>query len=76
MISRLGIRHDAEDALQRASVVMWLRSTTFEPGTDFIAWATTVAFDEVRNFQRVTGRRLLEFDDELMHMLPRNAWRM
>lgn len=69
VMSLLGNRHDAEDVLQRASVVMWRRFATFEPGTDFIAWATTVAFYEVRNFQRVTGRCRLEFDDELMHML-------
>jgi len=62
-------RHDAEDVLQRASVVMWRRFATFEVGTDFIAWATTVAFYEARNFQRVTGRSRLAFDDELMQIL-------
>jgi RNA polymerase sigma-70 factor (ECF subfamily) len=62
-------RHDAEDVLQRASVVMWRRFATFEPGTDFVAWATTVAFYEVRNFQRVTGRSRVEFDDDLMQTL-------
>jgi RNA polymerase sigma-70 factor (ECF subfamily) len=68
-MSLLGNRHDAEDVLQRASVVMWRRFGTFAPGTDFIAWATTVAFYEVRNFQRVTGRCRLQFDDELMQTL-------
>lgn len=62
-------RHDAEDVLQRASVVMWRRFATFEPGTDFIAWATTVTFYEVRNFQRVTGRSPLAFDNDLMQTL-------
>jgi len=62
-------RHDAEDVLQRASVVMWRRFATFEPGTDFIAWATTVAFYEARNFQRVIGRSRLAFDDNLMQIL-------
>lgn len=67
--SMVANRHDAEDVLQRASLVMWRRFGTFETGTDFIAWATTVAFYEVRNFQRVTGRSRLEFDDELMQTL-------
>jgi RNA polymerase sigma-70 factor (ECF subfamily) len=62
-------RHDAEDVLQRASLVMWRRFNTFEAGTDFIAWATTVAFYEARNFQRVTGRSRVEFDDDLMRTL-------
>ncbi len=69
VMSLVANRHDAEDVLQRASVVMWRRFATFEPGTDFIAWATTVAFYEVRNFQRVTGRSRLEFDDDLMQTL-------
>jgi RNA polymerase sigma-70 factor (ECF subfamily) len=69
VMSLVGNRHDAEDVLQRASVAMWRRFGTFEPGTDFIAWATTVAFYEVRNFQRVTGRSRLAFDDELMQTL-------
>ncbi len=69
VMSLVGNRHDAEDVMQRASVVMWKRFGTFESGTDFIAWATTVAFYEVRNFQRVTGRSRLEFDDNLMQTL-------
>jgi RNA polymerase sigma-70 factor, ECF subfamily len=69
IMSLVGNRHDAEDVMQRASVVMWRRFATFEPGTDFTAWATTVAFYEVRNFQRVTGRSRLEFDDDLMQTL-------
>ncbi len=69
VLSLLGNRHDAEDVLQRASVVMWRRFGTFETGSDFIAWATTVAFYEARNFQRITGRSRLEFDDALMQTL-------
>jgi RNA polymerase sigma-70 factor (ECF subfamily) len=69
VMSLVANRHDAEDVLQRASLVMWRRFGTFEAGTDFIAWATTVAFYEARNFQRMTGRSRLDFDDELMHTL-------
>jgi RNA polymerase sigma-70 factor (ECF subfamily) len=69
VMSLVGKRHDAEDVMQRASVVMWKRFSTFESGTDFVAWSTTVAFYEVKNFQRVTGRSRLEFDDELMQTI-------
>ena len=69
VMSLVANRHDAEDVLQRASVVMWKRFGSFEAGTDFVAWATTVAFYEAKNFQRVTGRSRLEFDDELMQTL-------
>ncbi len=69
VLSLVTNRHDAEDVLQRASVVMWKRFGTFESGTDFVAWATTIAFYEVKNFQRVTGRSRLDFDDDLMQTL-------
>ncbi|QOV88357.1 sigma-70 family RNA polymerase sigma factor [Humisphaera borealis] len=69
LMSLVANRHDAEDVLQRASLVMWRRFGTFEPGTDFDAWATTVAFYEARNFQRLTGCSRVEFDDELMQTL-------
>jgi len=69
VMSFVGNRGDAEDVLQRASVTMWRRFETFDPDSDFIAWATTVAFYEVRNFQRVSGRARLKFDDDLMKTL-------
>ncbi len=69
VLSLVANRHDAEDVLQRASVLMWKRFGTFESGTDFVAWATTIAFYEVKNFQRVTGRSRLDFDDDLMQTL-------
>jgi RNA polymerase sigma-70 factor (ECF subfamily) len=69
LMSLLGNRHDAEDVLQRASVTMWRRFETFEPGTDFMAWASTVAFYEAKNFQRVATRSRLRFDDELLSTL-------
>lgn len=69
LLSLLGNRHDAEDVLQRASVTMWRRYETFEPGTDFMAWASTVAFYEAKNFQRVAARSRLRFDDDLLNTL-------
>lgn len=68
-MSLVGNRHDGEDVLQRASVIMWRRFGEFQPGTDFVAWATTVVFYEARNFQRVAGHCRLRFDDDLMKTL-------
>lgn len=69
VMSLVANRHDAEDVLQRGSIIMWRRFGTYEKGTDFIAWATTVMFYEIKNFQRVTGRSRLNFDDELLQTL-------
>lgn len=62
-------RQDAEDILQRVSITLWRRFSEFRPGSDFMAWATTVAAFEVKNFRRVAGRSRLEFDDELVEKL-------
>jgi RNA polymerase sigma-70 factor (ECF subfamily) len=69
LVSLVGNRHDAEDVLQRASVTMWRRFETFERGTDFFAWASTVAFYEAKNFQRTAARSRLYFSDELLEVL-------
>ena len=69
LISMLGRREDAEDVLQRASVTLWRRFDTFTPGTDFLAWASTVCFYEAKNFQRMAARSKLVFSDALLEVL-------
>ena len=69
LISMLGRREDAEDVLQRASVTLWRRFDTFTPGTDFLAWASTVCFYEAKNFQRVAARSKVVFSDALLEVL-------
>jgi RNA polymerase sigma-70 factor (ECF subfamily) len=66
LVSMLANRHDAEDVLQRASITMWRKFDTFEAESDFMAWASTVAFYEARNFQRVASRSRLRFDADLL----------
>ncbi len=67
--SLVGNRHDAADVVQRASVTLWRKFDTFEPGTDFLAWACTVTFYEARNFQRVASRERARFSDTLVETL-------
>jgi RNA polymerase sigma-70 factor (ECF subfamily) len=69
LTSLLGNRHDAEDVLQRASLTMWQKFDTFEPGTDFRAWASTIAFFEAKNFLRVAARSRLYFSESLLQTL-------
>ena len=78
LVSLLGNRHDAEDVLQRSSMTMWRKFGSFETGTEkledqgvakFLAWASTVAFYEVKNFQRAAYRSRLYFSDELMQLM-------
>jgi RNA polymerase sigma-70 factor (ECF subfamily) len=69
LVSLLGNRMDAEDVLQRASLTLWRKFDTFEAGSDFIAWASTVAFYEARNFQRLAMRSRLQFSDALLETI-------
>jgi RNA polymerase sigma-70 factor (ECF subfamily) len=69
ILALLGNRQDAEDVLQRTSLVLWQKFDQFEPGSDFLAWACTIAFYEVRNFRRISGRDRLRFDDALLETL-------
>jgi RNA polymerase sigma-70 factor (ECF subfamily) len=65
----LGNNADAEDVLQRASMTIWRKFGEYDPGKDFFAWASSFAFYEAKNFQRVAARSRLHFDDELMERL-------
>ena len=65
----LGRRHEAEDVLQRASVIMWQKFASFEAGTDFMAWASTICFYEAKNYLRFAARSPLHFDDDLLATL-------
>lgn len=69
LVSIVGNVQDAEDVLQRASVTMWQKFDGFESGTNFLAWASTIAFYEARNFQRLSARSRLVFSDDLLQTL-------
>jgi RNA polymerase sigma-70 factor (ECF subfamily) len=84
LLSLLGRWHDAQDVLQRASVLMWQKYDSFESGTDFMAWASTLCFYEAKVFQRTASRSPLHFDDDLLALLAeerledlkQQEWRM
>ncbi len=71
LLSLLGRWHDAQDVLQRASVLMWQKYGSFETGTDFMAWASTICFYEVKCFQRTASRSASHFDDDLLVLISR-----
>lgn len=60
---------DAEDVLQQTSVVLWRKFGEFAPGTDFAAWACTVARYKVLNHLRTRGRDPHVFSEELLEIL-------
>jgi RNA polymerase sigma-70 factor (ECF subfamily) len=50
-------RADADDILQECKVTLWKRFSTFTPGTNFRAWARTIALHQVLNYRRSEQRR-------------------
>ena len=69
LLSLLGRWHDAQDVLQRASLLMWQKFGSFESGTDFTAWASTICFYEAKYFQRTASRSAAHFDEDLLALL-------
>ncbi|QNN24118.1 sigma-70 family RNA polymerase sigma factor [Planctomycetales bacterium ZRK34] len=65
---------DADDLVQRVSLVLWQKFDTFEAGTSFLAWATQVARFEVLSFRRekATGH---VFNDALVNLIADRAQR-
>lgn len=48
---------DADDVVQEAKIVMWKQFGRFEAGTNFRAWARTIALNLVLNHRRAEKRR-------------------
>ncbi len=48
---------DADDILQECKVTMWKKFGQFTPGTNFRAWARTIALHQILNHRRSEQRR-------------------
>ncbi len=62
-------RSDAEEILQRTSLVMWQKWDRFDPKYGFVPWARGIALNEIRNFLRRSDRRNVHLSDSLVSML-------
>ena len=50
---------DAEDILQETAVVLWDKFGTYEPGTNFYAWAKQIAKNKVYEYYKTKKRLVL-----------------
>jgi RNA polymerase sigma-70 factor (ECF subfamily) len=57
---------DAEDIVQRCSLILWKRFNQFEPGTNFFAWACQVVRFEVMKYRKAAARDKMMFSDAFM----------
>jgi RNA polymerase sigma-70 factor, ECF subfamily len=69
---------DAEDVLQGTKLRLWEQFDSFESGTNFAAWAFTVAGYMVRAHRKTCQRQRICFSDDLLekitqHHLPASS---
>jgi RNA polymerase sigma-70 factor, ECF subfamily len=66
---------DAEDVFQQSAITMWDKFGEFQPGTDFYAWACSIARFKALDFFKAKGRQRLYFSDGLIEEIAqRNRW--
>lgn len=69
LLTLLPHRGECDDLFQRTSIILWRKFDSYQPGTDFGAWACQVAKLEVRNYLRIRSRDKLHFSDALLSSL-------
>lgn len=57
---------DAEDILQELTVTLLHQFDKFTPGTNFLAWARTIAFYEVMKYRKKQPRQMKFFSEETL----------
>jgi len=69
LFKRLADREQAREVLQRTNLVLCRKAENYEPGTNFKAWAMTVANFEVMAYRKTQVRERLVFTDEVDAMI-------
>ena len=64
--------HDAEEVFQNTNVILWNKFADFQPGTNFFAWASRIAYYEVLSLMK-QQRRSRTFSDEALELLANEA---
>jgi len=66
---------DAEDIVQRCSLILWKRFSQFEPGTNFFAWACQIVRFEVLKYRKNAAREKMIFSDAFIDAVVRHTVR-
>ena len=69
VLALVGNRHLADDLFQSACLELWRLRDRFEPGTDFGAWARSVARYQVLRHWRKSGREKVSFSSEAVERI-------
>lgn len=66
ILSQVPSVQDAEEILQEANCVMLAKHAQFEPGTNFVAWATQIVVYEILKYRQRYSREKLQFSDDFL----------
>lgn len=60
---------DADDIVQEVACVLWTKYDEYEPGTDFTAWAITIARHKIFNYLRSQKSHRRRFSQQSIEMI-------
>jgi RNA polymerase sigma-70 factor, ECF subfamily len=69
----VGNTDTANNILQETNLLLWQKADEFEAGTNFDAWATKVAYWQVKAYVRDRGRDRHVFSEELVTQLAESS---
>jgi RNA polymerase sigma-70 factor, ECF subfamily len=69
LFKRLADREQAREVLQRTNLVLCRKAEQYQAGTNFKAWAMSVANYEVMAYRKIQVRERLVFSDEVDDMI-------
>jgi RNA polymerase sigma-70 factor (ECF subfamily) len=69
LVALLGDVHESRNVLQETNLVLWRKAADFVEGTDFGAWARTIAHYQVLAHMRDKKRDRHLFDEELLRQI-------
>jgi len=65
--------NDAEEIIQETNLVLWREFGNFQVGTNFPAWACTVAFHQVLAWRKRRSRQRLRFTDAFVEAVAQES---
>ena len=71
--ANLAKREDAQEVLQATCVKLWQKSADWDPNTDFLPWAFTVARFTLLSHYRDRKRDRLVFDEDVIQAMARDT---
>jgi RNA polymerase sigma-70 factor (ECF subfamily) len=63
---------DAEDVLQNTKLWLWEQFDSFQPGTDFAAWAIATANNMVRTYRKRHQRQRVSFSTDVIEKISQH----